>query len=1016
MANQFDRGSEWRQWDLHVHSPASFHWKGDTFTGDTAADAALVDKMILAMNAATPAVFALMDYWTFEGWFALQKRLMQPGAPKLLKTVLPGIELRLCAPAKCRLNAHVVFSDLIATQALIDFRAALKVEIIDRPLSDPTLMALARKVAVDKLSMHGFKKADVDGSDATALRAGATMAEINADSYKDAIRRVPDAQAIGFMPFDTSDGLAEVKWQDHYAYFLSLFTSSPIFESRNIELRSAFVGEKTAANAAWFENFQIGLNDIPRLVVAGSDAHRLSDYGKFPSDKCTWIKADPTFRGLQQAIKEPGKRSFIGQKPPKLYDIEQNRTYYIDSVDVQKKAGSALTSAWLQNTTIKLNPDLVAIIGNKGSGKSALADVIALLGNSKQAGYFSFLKKDRFRGKSGEPAKQFLGELWWADGSKEQRCLADNPPPDKVQMVRYIPQGHFEDLCNDHVSGNTGAFERELRAVIFDHASDAIRLGALDFEQLIEQQETGFRDQLGEHRKDLSKVNRDIESAENQRQPQVRSSLQELLVLKCKQLDEHNALKPPAAVKPSSDLSEEQQKASAELDLIAKELKSLEQKSASRATNEASFAAKTKAIQLIRDRIRLFEKQYKQLREETAKHFEGLGTTLDQMVSLSVSDMPLVTIANGISSQQAQYASESVADTERKTALLAAQATHGAKLNEPQQKYQQSLAQIAAWNEKLATLRGTTDAPETLRGIEERIKQLDELPVKLDAFVARRLVLSREIFDTLDAQRSARAALFKPVQDLIQSNALIREEYQLQFQAALGGSSDAIATELFTLVKQNAGEFRGEDESFAVLRALFEEFNVNKRDEALAFASKLDEKLHLAAAGGDVNAVGIGSVLRRDRTASQVYDLIFGLKYLEPRYSLLFQNTPIEQLSPGQRGALLLIFYLLVDKGRNPIILDQPEENLDNETVVNLLVPVVTEAKKKRQLIMVTHNPNLAVVCDAEQVIYAAFDRKSGARISYESGSIEHPAINRHVVNVLEGTMRAFNNRKIKYH
>jgi hypothetical protein len=100
MANQFDRGSEWRQWDLHVHSPASFHWKGDAFTGDTAADAALVDKMILAMNAATPAVFALMDYWTFEGWFALQKRLMQPGAPKLLKTVLPGIELRLCAPAK----------------------------------------------------------------------------------------------------------------------------------------------------------------------------------------------------------------------------------------------------------------------------------------------------------------------------------------------------------------------------------------------------------------------------------------------------------------------------------------------------------------------------------------------------------------------------------------------------------------------------------------------------------------------------------------------------------------------------------------------------------------------------------------------------------------------------------------------------------------------------------------------------------------------------------------------------
>jgi predicted ATPase len=106
----------------------------------------------------------------------------------------------------------------------------------------------------------------------------------------------------------------------------------------------------------------------------------------------------------------------------------------------------------------------------------------------------------------------------------------------------------------------------------------------------------------------------------------------------------------------------------------------------------------------------------------------------------------------------------------------------------------------------------------------------------------------------------------------------------------------------------------------------------------------------------------------------------------------------------------------LVDKGRNPIILDQPEENLDNETVVSLLVPVLTEAKKRRQIIMVTHNPNLAVVCDAEQVIWSSFDRKKGSTISYVAGAIENSAINGHVVNVLEGTMPAFSNRRTKYH
>lgn len=111
-----------------------------------------------------------------------------------------------------------------------------------------------------------------------------------------------------------------------------------------------------------------------------------------------------------------------------------------------------------------------------------------------------------------------------------------------------------------------------------------------------------------------------------------------------------------------------------------------------------------------------------------------------------------------------------------------------------------------------------------------------------------------------------------------------------------------------------------------------------------------------------------------------------------------------------------MIFYLLVDKGRNPIILDQPEENLDNETVVSLLVPVLNEAKKKRQIIMITHNANLAVVCDAEQIIYSSFDRKGGSQISYAPGSIESPATNRHAVNVLEGTKVAFDNRGSKYH
>ena len=275
--------------------------------------------------------------------------------------------------------------------------------------------------------------------------------------------------------------------------------------------------------------------------------------------------------------------------------------------------------------------------------------------------------------------------------------------------------------------------------------------------------------------------------------------------------------------------------------------------------------------------------------------------------------------------------------------------------------------------------------------------------------------MTADIFDSLNAQRKAREDLFKPVQDLIQSSTLIREDYRLQFQATLAASAEAIADQLFALIKQTSGELRGQDEALLTVKKLFDNHDLNTKDGTLAFVAALHEKVEQAAKASG-SETGITSLVKKGQTAVSVYDLIFGLDFLEPRYSLLFQDTQIEQLSPGQRGALLLIFYLLVDKGRNPIILDQPEENLDNETVFRLLVPVLSEAKKKRQIIMVTHNPNLAVVCDAEQIIHARFDRAAGCLIKYESGAIENSNLNGHVVTVLEGTKPAFDNRSKKYH
>lgn len=1033
--NEFERGAEWRQWDLHIHSPASFHWNGKRFESDPSSkeNAALADEMIATLNAAKPAVFALMDYWTFEGWFALKRRLKEPGAPQLKKRVFPGIELRLAAPTTCRLNAHVLFSDDLEDQTLHDFRSSLEVEIVSRPLSEASLIELARTVGEDKLKVHGFKKADVDADSDKALLAGSTIAEINCESYKAAIEKVPRDRAIGFMPYDTSDGLAEVKWQEHYAYFLGLFKSSPIFETRNADLRGAFVGEETVGNLKWIKNFQADLDEIPRLAVSGSDAHRFvgvsgdndkRGYGDFPSSKATWIKADPTFLGLLQAIKEPAKRSYIGEQPDKLAEVSQNKTFFIDKVEIRKNTGSSVSDEWLSSCDLPLSPDLVAIIGNKGSGKSALADVIALLGNSKQKEHFSFLSNKRFRAKPKELAKHFMAQMTWCDQTKSLAIpLSEDPEPTSVELVRYIPQAHFERLCNDHVSGRSDIFENELRGVIFAHTSQAIRQKALDFDQLIEQQESSYRDQLGEYRKELRRLNQEIETIESQLQPDIRKALEEMLALKKKQIEEHNKIAPKAEPKPSEQLTPEQQEAAIRLETIATRLKELGEQEKLSTTADAELAAKTKAVQSLRERLRILQRQYKQFRDETAADLQTLGLDISKIAELTTNEGPLDEFAAQIQIDRKGLVITLEAGAQEKQKLLVEQSTFKVKLNEPQLRYQLNLKAIEVWKEKLLELNGAADAPDTLEGVKARLQQLDQLPAALQDRRAKRVYLAEEIFEILEAQRKAREDLFEPVQDVIQSNRLIRDEYKLQFQATLGGSSDALAAALFTLIKQNSGEFRGEEESHAALKKIAEKLDLGKKSEVIQFVSELHDKIVVAANSGDPHAVGIATILRAgksqsgmNKTPSDVYDLLFGLSFLEPRYSLLFQDTQIEQLSPGQRGALLLIFYLLVDKGRNPIILDQPEENLDNETVVSLLVPVVNEAKKKRQIIMVTHNPNLAVVCDAEQVIYSSFNRKGASKITYMAGAIENPKINKHVVNVLEGTKPAFDNRRNKYH
>jgi energy-coupling factor transporter ATP-binding protein EcfA2 len=125
-------------------------------------------------------------------------------------------------------------------------------------------------------------------------------------------------------------------------------------------------------------------------------------------------------------------------------------------------------------------------------------------------------------------------------------------------------------------------------------------------------------------------------------------------------------------------------------------------------------------------------------------------------------------------------------------------------------------------------------------------------------------------------------------------------------------------------------------------------------------------------------------------------------------------GRPIDQVSPGQRSSAMLPLIALVES--TPLLIDQPEDNLDKRLIGQALAAVLAELKEKRQIIVCTHDPNIVVGGDAEQVIVleAVSDRKARAAEDGH-GAIDTPAIVGTVIDLLEGGKAAFEAREKRY-
>jgi len=122
---------------------------------------------------------------------------------------------------------------------------------------------------------------------------------------------------------------------------------------------------------------------------------------------------------------------------------------------------------------------------------------------------------------------------------------------------------------------------------------------------------------------------------------------------------------------------------------------------------------------------------------------------------------------------------------------------------------------------------------------------------------------------------------------------------------------------------------------------------------------------------------------------------------------------PIEDLSTGQQCTAVL--HLLLLDNQDPLILDQPEDNLDNAFIADRIISELRRAKLSRQFLFATHNANIPVFGDAEWIGVLSAEDNRGCIIPDQQGAIDMPEVQKLAADILEGGKSAFNQRREKY-
>lgn len=911
-----NRGSEWRIWDLHVHTPLSIENNYGCANDEegwnkyiTALEQLPLDIKVLGIN----------DYLFIDGYKKV-KKYKDSGRLSNIELLLPVVEFRLakfCGHKQFkRINFHVIFSDEVSADVIqYQFLNALSSKYVLSPdctqqwggvVTRENLEDLGHRIinSVPDEQKHNYGSPLKEGFNNLNLELSQIITILNdAPQYF----KGKYLTAIGKTEWD------EFKWDD-----------TSIAEKKTI-INQADIVFTTAENIEKFNNAKVKLQEqnVNSLLLDCSDAHSFADAStKDRLGNCkTWIKADPTFEGLKQILFEPEDRVCIcDSKPEYKYDYD-----VIDRVELN------FANTWHQ--TIYLNQNLNSIIGGRATGKSTLLASLAA----------SFNCTDDVDNKEYINQLRDSVHVYWRDGQENGDKYIEYFPQNKISKVAE-PQ-ETDKLLMDILLGKEDVKveydkHKSLLAARFSTIQANV---ALYFEK---------RRLYGEKKQHIKGIGDEkgikIEIAKLEKQ---RNEYQSKLTDKSDVLN--------AYINDAEEIRKKQMVKS----LLLKESEILKQH------QQDCFVVINNSINI----SDLTSEHSLELSQIIKSATEKANTEVQEAIT-----QILVKNIQSISKTDAQIAEIQSKDVYKE----------GKQIFEANKSLTDIIKQLDELNKKLALITRET---ETVQKLYEEFKEIG------------RNLLSMHI-SYLDAMNDIAFKMRMQYEDVLLIPTIVLKSALSQALSECISLRSAAMNELIDNVVKSFNK-----QTKADIEACLKDI-LNK-----AIRNEIPFK-----AGYDAQSF-ISRILSGNW---------FGLSL-----NVEYDGDNLKDMSPGKRSFVVLKLLLDFSDKRCPILIDQPEDNLDNRAIYSDLVKYIRKKKKERQIILVTHNPNIVVGADSEEVIIANQNGKNspndnGIKFQYLCGSLENSkdrmndetmsildrcGVREHVCDILEGGENAFMDREHKY-